>query len=89
MARKRGSWIKSESVGGVTLYLTRRSPYWQMYWIEGRSTAKSGKVRPRERHKSTRETDVSLATIVAGRKNEELYLRRQFPGTHLRRGGSA
>lgn len=79
MARKRGQWKKSKRVGEVTLYLTSRSPYWQMYWIEGTKVASTGIKRPVERRCSTRETDVGLATVVASRKNEELYKLREFP----------
>ncbi len=82
MARKENRWIKSERVGEVTLFVTVRSPYWRMYWIDGYRTTKSGKRRPKESWKSTRETDLSLARIIAGRKNEELYKQRQFPAEH-------
>ena len=79
MARKDGKWIKSERAGSVTVFLTRRSPYWQMYWIEGECAGRSGRLRPKERHKSTRETDLALARVMASRKNEDLYKQREFP----------
>lgn len=79
MARKENKWLKSRRVGEVTLFLTTRSPYWQMYWIDGEQTTASGKTRPREFVRSTRETDIGLATIAAGRKNEELYNEKRFP----------
>ena len=67
MARKerRGNrWTKSERVGEVTLFLSPRSPYWQMYWEtgQGRKKASSGGIV-----RSTRETDVSFARLIAGR----------------------
>ena len=89
MARKEkqsGKWIKSERVGNVTLFLTKRSPFWWMYWTEGDypsvrdSSRKTGR-RPRERFKSTRETDLALARLMATRKNDELFKQRAFPET--------
>ncbi len=79
MAKKENKWISTQRVGEVTLFLTKRSSYWQMYWIDGTYTTRSGKVRPREWFRSTRETDLGLASMIAGRKNEELYKQRQFP----------
>ncbi|MGB2986810.1 MAG: tyrosine-type recombinase/integrase [Phycisphaerae bacterium] len=84
MARKENQWIKSERAGKVTLFVTPRSPYWQMYWIDGHRTTKGGKKHPIEFKRSTRETDLSLARIIAGRKNEELYKQREFPAEHKR-----
>ena len=84
MARRENRWIKSERVGEVTLFVTVRSPYWRLYWIDGCRTTKSGKRRPKEFWKSTRETDLSLARVMASRKNEELYKQRQFPAEHKR-----
>ncbi len=45
MARKENQWIKSERVGEVALFLSPRSPYWRMYWVDGLRTSKSGKSR--------------------------------------------
>lgn len=84
MARKENRWIKSERVGEVTLLVTPRSPYWQMYWIDGFRTTKAGRKHRKELKRSTRETDLSLARIIAGRKNEELYKQRQFPAEQKR-----
>ena len=86
MARKEERshrWTKSERVGEVTLFVTRRSPYWQMYWeIEvpspnghpgrGRSSRKGAS-------RSTGETDLAFARLVAGRKSEELFRGRHYP----------
>ena len=86
MARKEERshrWTKSERVGEVTLFLTARSPYWQMYWeTETASTsAHAGRRRfSRKGHrKSTRETDLSFARLIANRKSEELFKRRHYP----------
>lgn len=85
MARKEkqsNRWLQTDRVGSVTLYRTARSPYWWMYWNESDQTEHEplqGKPRPRERYKSTRETDLPLARIVAGKKNEELFTQHRFP----------
>ncbi len=75
MARKETKshrWIKSHRVGEVTLFVTARSPYWYMYWTEREPVEKKASNRLREFTKSTRETDLSLACIVAARMCEEL-----------------
>jgi len=86
MARKENTsskWIKSERVGSIALHLTRRSPFWCMYWVEDDRDhpewPKRNSLRPRERRQSTRETDLSLARAVATKKNEELFRLKQFP----------
>ncbi len=86
MARKEERshrWTKSERVGEVTLFLTPRSPYWQMYWeIEVPTpNGQAGRVAlPRKAvSKSTRETDLAFARLVAGRKSEELFRGRHYP----------
>ncbi len=74
--------LKTERVGSVSLVLTTRSPYWWMYWTErpGAEGALANLKSPRiERWASTRETDVALARIVAAKKNEQLFTRKQFP----------
>ncbi len=84
MARKEKSsnkWAKSERVGEVTLFLTRRSPFWWIYWEEPDKTGKRhrrGK-RLRQVTKSTRETELAFARLVATKLNEELFKRKQFP----------
>ena len=81
--KKSNRWIKSERVGEVTLFVTARSSFWWMYWTEPEPGSKRGldrgRLRLRERTKSTRETDLSLARLVASRQNEELFKSRQFP----------
>ena len=69
--------IKTERVGSVTLLLTTRSPYWWMYWTEqdGGDGQAKGKGRKRECMRSTRETDLQLARVVASKKNEQLISR--------------
>jgi site-specific recombinase XerD len=86
MARKEdrsNRWIKSERVGEVTLFLSPRSPYWQMYWTTEQSQATGNGVRRRRSRKihreSTRETDLAFARLVAGRKSEELFKCRHYP----------
>ncbi|MCK4658573.1 MAG: hypothetical protein KAV82_03540 [Phycisphaerae bacterium] len=86
MARKEvrsNRWTKSERVGEVTLFISPRSPYWQMYWEIEIPTTGGNALRSRKRRKahrqSTRETDLSLARLVAGRKSEELFKRRHYP----------
>lgn len=86
MARKEGRsnrWIKSERVGEVTLFLTSRSPYWQMYWEVETTMTNDESLRPRKSRKgqrqSTRETDLSYARLVAGRKSEKLFKCRHYP----------
>ncbi len=86
MARKEERshrWTKSERVGEVTLFLTPRSPYWQMYW-EIEVPAPNGQAgraaSPRQAvSKSTRETDLAFARLVAGRRSEELFRGRHYP----------
>lgn len=85
MARKErpsNRWTKSERVGEVTLFLSPRSPYWQMYWETGQSRKKAssgGVVR------STRETELSFARLIAGRKSEDLFKRRHYPDQEIER----
>ena len=86
MARKEGRsnrWTKSERVGEVTLFISPRSPYWQMYWEVETPAAPGRKSRCRGGRKgytkSTRETDLSFARLVAGQKSEELFKRRHYP----------
>ena len=86
MARKEGRsnrWTKSERVGEVTLFISPRSPYWQMYWEVETPAASGRKGRCRGGHKgitkSTRETDLSFARLVAGQKSEELFKHRHYP----------
>ncbi len=80
---RKNSWTKSERVGEVTLFLTPRSPYWQMYWELAKSTASGQRGRGRAYRKgvskSTRETDLSFARLVAAKKSEELFRRRHYP----------
>ncbi len=77
MARKEkrsNRWIKSEHVGEVVLFLSPRSPFWQMYWkTDNPAGATKGITR------STRETDLSFARLIASRKSEELFKRRHYP----------
>jgi site-specific recombinase XerD len=84
MARKEkkpNRWLETDRVGSVTLYRTARSPYWWMYWTEPsvRGPLKKTKGRPRETIKSTRETDLRLARVIAGQKNEDLFARQRYP----------
>ncbi len=74
--RRANRWTKSERVGEVTLFLSPRSPYWQMYWEfgQGHKKASSGGIV-----RSTRETDLSFARLIAGRKSEDLFKRRHYP----------
>jgi len=80
-ASKRNRWLETDRAGGVTLYRTARSPYWWMYWIEpnGQDDEKRSRSRPREFVKSTRETDLRLARVVAAQKNEELFTQQRYP----------
>lgn len=74
--RRSNQWTRSERVGEVTLFLSARSPYWQMYWEAGlgrKGAPGAGIVR------STRETDLSFARLVAGRKSEDLFKLRHYP----------
>lgn len=76
MARKEkpsNKWIESETVGAITLFLSKRSPFWWMYWREPKPKAGTRQV-----YRSTRETDLSLARLVAGRQNETLFRRKCF-----------
>jgi site-specific recombinase XerD len=78
--------LKTERVGSVSLVLSTRSPYWWMYWNERPDGAdlQSSKRPPRiERWVSTRETDLALARIVAAKKNEQLFTRKQYPELEL------
>jgi site-specific recombinase XerD len=85
MAGKESSsnrWIKSERVGEVMLFLTRRSPCWWMYWEEldgGKGKRRRRGARRRQLTKSTRETDLAFARLVASQLNEELFKRKRFP----------
>ncbi len=76
-------WTKSERVGEVTLFLTTQSPYWQMYWATRcpPTDAQGGRGKRREKvhRKSTGETDLAFARLVAGRKSEELFKHRHYP----------
>lgn len=73
---------KTERVGSVTLVLTERSPFWWMYWTE-RPSAEESALKPKrsriERWASTHETDVALARVIAAKKNELLFTRKQYP----------
>ena len=56
MARKEtlsNAWIASDKVGTVTLFKTRRSPYWWMYWTQRHNGANES-VPPYGCTKSTR-----------------------------------
>ena len=79
--KKSNQWLQTDRVGSVTLYQTARSPYWWMYWTEAtaRGDDKKRKGRPRESIKSTRETDLRLARVVAGQKNEDLFAQQRYP----------
>jgi integrase len=86
MARKetrKNRWSKSERVGEVTLFLTPRSPFWQMYWELTKLAASGqrgqGRAYKKGISKSTRETDLSFARLVASRKSEELFRQRHYP----------
>lgn len=82
MARKeteRGRWTTSERIGQVTLFLSGRSSRWQMCWSEPVNGLTNGNRRQRLRFRTTGETDVSLARVVAHRTNEDLVKRRLFP----------
>lgn len=82
MARKeneKNQWITSERVGNVTLFLSGRSSKWQMYFIEELPPEPSGRRRKRTRFRTTGETDISLARIVAHKMNQEMFKRRHFP----------
>jgi site-specific recombinase XerD len=74
--KKSAAWLKRDRVGQVTLFVTKRSPYWWMYWTE--PDPDNGK-RNKEIMRSTRETDLSLARMVAVRKSEELFTKQRFP----------
>ena len=53
-----------------------------MYWEEPTAPddlGANGKRRRNERWVSTRETDVQLARVIAAKKNEQLFTRRQYP----------
>lgn len=80
--RKPNKRVKTERVGSITLMLTKRSPYWWMYWTEAADpndlTNDSCRKR-RERWASTRETDLALARVIANQKNEQLFTRRRYP----------
>jgi len=74
--------VKTERVGSVTLFLTPRSPYWWMYWTEvadENGTGGCSKRRRREKMVSTGETDLSLARVIAAKKNEQLFTRKRYP----------
>lgn len=74
--------LKTERVGSITLMLTARSPYWWMYWTERpdpADVASNAKLPRLERWVSTRETDLSLARIIAAKKNEQLFTRKRYP----------
>lgn len=84
MARKEkkgNRWLETDRVGSVTLHRTARSPYWWMYWTEPSSQGetKGRRGRPREFVRSTRETDLHLARVVASQKNQELFTQQRFP----------
>ena len=84
MARKeskRNRWLETDRAGGVTLYRTARSPYWWMYWTGPNDPGDESKrrSRPREFVKSTRETDLRLARVVAAQKNEKLFTQQRYP----------
>src|SRR5262245_22662805 len=72
--------LKTERVGSVTLVRTTRSPYWWMYWNE-HPCGDDPKVSSSrtERWRSTRETDLGLARVIAAKKNEQLFTRKRFP----------
>lgn len=79
--KKTNRWLETDRVGSVTLYRTARSPFWWMYWTES-ITGKNGSKRNGRRHesiKSTRETDLCLARIMASQKNEELFTKQRYP----------
>ena len=76
--------VKTERVGSVTLFLTPRSPYWWMYWTQVADESDLGgcsKRRRREKMVSTGETDLSLARVIAAKKNEQLFTRKRYSGT--------
>lgn len=79
--KKANRWLETDRVGSVTLYRTARSPYWWMYWTEPSPPSVDGKQngRRRESIKSTRETALGLARIVAAKKNEDLFAQQRFP----------
>jgi len=83
MARKEkkgNRWLQTDRVGGVTLYRTTRSPYWWMYWLQpSPGDEQNNRRRPRECVRSTRETDLRLARLVAAQKNEELFAQQRYP----------
>ena len=80
---RKNRWTKSERVGEVTLFLTPRSPYWQMYWELSKPTSSrqrgGGRSFKKGVSRSTRETDLSFARLVAAKKSEELFRRRHYP----------
>jgi len=87
---KAHQWIKSERLGRVTLYLSERSSKWQMYWTEDENGCLKDvatKKRRRQFFKSTGETDLSLARLVAAEKNKELLKREHFPELQQPRRG--
>ena len=77
--KKSNKRLKTERVGSVTLMLTSRSPYWWMYWSEPADSDGHGNGRRRERMRSTGETDLQLARVLASKKNEQLFTRGHFP----------
>ncbi|MGB0715134.1 MAG: tyrosine-type recombinase/integrase [Phycisphaerae bacterium] len=79
--KKTNRWLETDRVGSVTLYRTARSPYWWMYWTETITSGDGSKAngRPRESIKSTRETDLRLARVIAGQKNEDLFAQQRYP----------
>jgi site-specific recombinase XerD len=78
--KKHNRWLQTDRVGGVTLYRTSRSPYWWMYWTkEAPGEDSRGRRRRREFVRSTRETDLRLARLVASQQNEELFAQQRFP----------
>jgi integrase len=82
MARKESKsneWSASERVGQVTLFQTARSSKWQMFWVEEPPVGSDGNARKKSRFRTTGETDISLARIVAHKMNQELFKRRHFP----------
>lgn len=81
MARKEtqaGRWTKSECIGQVTLFQSGRSSRWQMCWTEQATKQTNGNRRQRPRFRTTGETDISLARVIAHRMNEKLFKRRHF-----------
>ncbi len=80
--KRANRWIKTDRVGNVTLFVTKRSPFWWMYWreVDAAKASTSGcRQRFRAYNMSTHETDLSLARVIAAKKNEELFKRSQYP----------